>query len=100
MILRILSFLLRICDPKLAYNVKFKKSVAKDLKKVGKPEADRILTKIAAGLPEIADSLPRLKGKFAGLKKYRIGIYRIVFAIVNNTIVITRIRHRKEVYRN
>ena len=84
----------------MTYNVKLKKSVAKDLKKVGKPEADRILTKIVAELPEIADSLPGLKGKFAGLKKYRIGSYQVVFAIIKNTIVITRIRHRKEVYRN
>jgi len=96
----ILSYLLRICVPKLAYNVKFKKSVAKDLKKIGESEADRILTKIATELPDKADSLPELKGKFAGLKKYRIGSYRIVFVILKNTIVITRIRHRKEVYRN
>jgi len=84
----------------LAYDIKFKKAVAKDLRKLGKPEADRILTKIAAELPEIADSLPGLRGKFAGLRKYRIRSYRIVFAIIQNTIVITRIRHRKEVYRN
>lgn len=84
----------------MAYDIKFKKAVAKDLRKLGKSEGDRILTKIAAELPEIADSLPGLRGKFAGLRKYRIGSYRIVFAIIQNTIVITRIRHRKEVYRN
>ena len=91
---------MKICDPKLGYDVEFKKSVAKDLRKIGKPEADRILTRIADELPGIADSLPGLKGRFAGLRKYRIGSYRIVFAIVKNTIVVTRIRHRKEVYRN
>lgn len=96
----ILLSLLRICDPKLAYDVKFKKSVAKDLKRLGKPEADRILTKIATELPDKADSLPELEGKFTGLRKYRIGSYRVVFVILNDTIVITRIRHRKEVYRN
>ena len=89
-----------ICDPNLTYNITFKKSVSKDLKKIDKSEADRILTKLATELPNKADSLPELKGKYSGLKKYRIGNYRIVFAIVESTIIITRIRHRKEAYRN
>jgi len=84
----------------LTYSITFKKSVSKDLKKIDKPEADRILKKIAAELPDKADSLPELKDKYAGLRKYRIGNYRIVFSIVKNTILITRIRHRKEAYRN
>ena len=89
-----------ICDPNLTYNITFKKSVSKDLKRIDKPETERILTKIATELPKKADSLPELKGKYAGLRKYRIGNYRIVFAIVKSTILITRIRHRKEAYRN
>ena len=84
----------------MAYSITFKKSVSKDLKKLDKSEADRILTKLAAELPSKADSLPELKGKYSGLRKYRIGNYRIVFAIVKNTILVTRIRHRKEAYRN
>ncbi|MCK4827751.1 type II toxin-antitoxin system RelE/ParE family toxin [bacterium] len=84
----------------MTYSIKFKKSVSKDLKKIDKSEADKILKKIAAELPDNADSLPELKGKYAGLRKYRIGNYRIVFAIVKSTILITRIRHRKEAYRN
>ena len=84
----------------MTYSVTFKKSVAKDLKKIGKSEADRILTKIATELPEKVDSLPELMGKYAGLKKFRVGSYRIVFAIVKNEIVVTRIRQRREVYRN
>jgi mRNA interferase RelE/StbE len=84
----------------LTYSIKFKKSVSKDLKKIDKLEADRILRKLAADLPGKADSLPELKGKYAGLRKYRIGNYRIVFAIIKSTILITRIRHRKEAYRN
>ena len=84
----------------MTYSIVFKKSVSKDLKKLDKSEADRILTKLAAELPAKADSLPVLKGKYSGLRKYRIGDYRIVYAIVRNTILITRIRHRKEAYRN
>lgn len=85
----------------MTYSITFKKSVSKDLKKIDKSEADMILTKSAAELPDKADSLPGLKGKYSGLKKYRIGNYRIVFAIVvRSTIFITRIRYRKEAYGN
>lgn len=84
----------------MTYSIEFKKSVSKDLKKIGKSEADRILKKLAAELPDKADSLPELKGKYAGLRKYRIGNYRIVFVFLKSTILITRIRHRKEAYRN
>ena len=84
----------------MTYSITFKKSVSKDLKKIDKSEADRILTKLATELPDKADSLPELKGKYSGLRKYRIGNYRIVFAIIKSTILITRIRHRKEAYRN
>ncbi len=88
------------CDPKLTYSITFKKSVSKDLKKIDKSEADRILTKLALELPGKADSLPELKGKYSGLRKYLIGNYRIVFVIVKRTIVITRIRHRRDAYRD
>lgn len=84
----------------MVYNIAFKKSVAKDLKKIGRLEADRILKEITSNLVQQADDLPELKGQFAGLKKYRVGNYRIIFTIINNSILILRIQHRKDVYRN
>ena len=83
----------------MAYNITFKKSVAKDLKKIDRSEADRILKKIASELSKQADELPELKGQFAGLKKHRIGNYRVIFAIIDDSILILRIQHRKDVYR-
>ena len=84
----------------MVYNIAFKKSVAKDLKKIDRLEADRILKEITSNLVQQADDLPELKGQFAGLKKYRVGNYRIIFTIINNSILILRIQHRKDVYRN
>jgi len=89
-----------ICGLNLAYNITFKKSVTRDLKKIDIAEADRILSRIFQDLPGNADSMPELKGRFAGLRKYRIGEYRIIFTIIDQSILITRIRHRKEVYRS
>jgi hypothetical protein len=51
----------------------------------------------AAGL---ADSLPVRKGRFAGLRKHLIGDCWTVFAILDHTVLITRIRHRGDVYRD
>ncbi len=83
----------------MVYNITFKKSVAKDLKKIDRSEADRILKRITSELAKQADELPELKGQFSGLRKYRIGNYRIIFAIIDDFILILRIHHRKDVYK-
>ncbi|MCK5842137.1 MAG: type II toxin-antitoxin system RelE/ParE family toxin [Candidatus Sabulitectum sp.] len=84
----------------MAYRITFKKSVSRDLRKIDITEADRILSKISEELSDKAESMRELKGRFAGLRKYRVGEYRTIFTILNDSILITRIRHRKEVYKN
>ena len=83
----------------MAYNIVYKKSVQRDLSKLGKDEAGRILTRLEQDLAEKADSYPALKGRFAGLRKYRIGDYRVVFAIVDSEVQVLRIGHRRDIYR-
>jgi len=83
----------------LAYNIVYKKSVQRDLKKVPKMEADRILNQIEQELSQNADAYPVLKGQFAGLRKYRVGDYRVIYAIVGDDCLVLRIGHRKEVYK-
>jgi len=83
----------------LAYNIGYKKSVERDLKKLPKAEARRILDQIEEELPEKADAYPVLKGQFAGLRKFRIGDYRVIYAILGNEAVVLRIGHRKDVYK-
>ena len=84
----------------MAYNITFKKSVAKDLKKIGSCEADRTITKLSSDLSANAAQFPELQGQFAGLRKYRIGNYRVIYALIGNSVLIVRIQHRKDVYRN
>jgi mRNA interferase RelE/StbE len=60
----------------LAYKITFKKSVSKDLKKIDKSIGKEIFEKINSELSENADKYPLLKGKFAGLRKFRVGEYR------------------------
>jgi len=83
----------------LAYNIVYKKSVQRDLKKVPKAEADRMLLEIEQELSKNADAYPVLKGQFAGLRKYRIGDDRVIYAIVGDDCLVLRIGHRKEVYK-
>ncbi len=83
----------------MSYKIAFKKSVARDLKKIDNDRVDRILKRIEKELPEKAESFPVLTGKFSGLRKFRVGDYRVVYSIMGDTALILRIRHRREAYR-
>jgi len=73
--------------------------VARDLKRIDRDQAERILRKIEQELPEKAETFPALTGKFSGLRKFRVGDYRVVFSILGDTALILRISHRREAYR-
>jgi mRNA interferase RelE/StbE len=83
----------------LSFKIAFKRSVSRDLKKIDKDQADRILIKIENELPEKAENFPKLSGKFSGLRKFRVGDYRVVYSIIGDTALILRISHRHEAYR-
>ena len=83
----------------MSYKIAFKKTVARDLKKNDKNIAEKILQKIEQALPDKADTFPALKGKFTGLRKFRVGHYRVVYSIIDDTAIILRIGHRRKVYR-
>ena len=83
----------------MAYNIVYKKSVQRDLKRLSKAEARCVLNQIEKGLSENADTYPVLKGQFTGLRKYRIGDYRVIYAILRNDVLVLRIGHRKDVYK-
>ncbi len=42
---------------------------------------------------------PLLKGQFFGLRKYRVGDYRVIYALLGLDILILRISNRKDVYK-
>ena len=83
----------------MAYNVVYKKSVRRDLKKLSKAEVRRILDQIEQELTKKPESYPVLKGQFAGLRKYRIGDYRVIYALVGADILVLRIGNRRDVYK-
>ena len=83
----------------MSYKIAFKKSISRDLKKLSKDDAKRILDKIEQDLPEKADTFPLSTGKFSGLRKFRIGDYRVIYTIIENTALVLRISHKRDAYR-
>jgi mRNA interferase RelE/StbE len=83
----------------LVYKIRYKKSVSKDLKAIAKKARSQILDKLEEELSITPYQYPVLKGAFAGLRKFRIGNYRVIFTIINNEVWILRIGHRSRVYK-
>lgn len=83
----------------MSFKIASKKSVARDLKRIDKDQSARILCKIDQELPEKAESFPVLSGKFSGLRKFRVGDFRVIYSIIGDTAIILRISHRREAYR-
>ena len=83
----------------MAYNVTYKKSVQRDLKRSSKSEAKRILDQIEQQLVKGPESNPVLKGQFTGLRKYRVGDYCVIYSLLGTEIRILRIGHCREVYK-
>ena len=83
-----------------SYELVFKKSVAKDLRSIPKKDVARILERIEA----LRDD-PRGEGcvKLSALERYRVrqGVYRIVYEIRDNQLVVmvVKIGHRSAVYK-
>ena len=84
----------------MAYNIVYKKSVERDLKNLAQAEAAKILDSIDKNLSRQPEANPALKGPFAGLRKHRIGDYRVIYAVLGADVLILRIAHRREVYRH
>jgi len=82
------------------YELRFKNSVAKDLRALPKSDVAKVLERIDA----LRDD-PRPPGseKLSGQERYRVrqGTYRILYEIEDQQVVVTvvKVGHRREVYR-
>ena len=86
----------------MKYRIEIKKSAAKELKKIPRPDQKRI----SIAIDNLAENLPnpdttKMKGNNP-FHKIRVGDYRIIYETQNNIllILIIKIGHRKDIYRN
>ena len=85
----------------MSYSITFKESVWRDLNKIDKHQVKIILAKIEDLLPEGAESYPAFTGQFSKFRKWRVRNNRVIlYTIKEDTVLITRIQHRKDVYRS
>ncbi|MGB5570742.1 MAG: type II toxin-antitoxin system RelE/ParE family toxin [Sedimenticolaceae bacterium] len=84
-----------------SYELAFKKSVAKDLRSIPKRDVGLILQRI-----EVLRNDPRGEGcvKLSAQERYRVrqGVYRIVYEIHENELVVmvVKVAHRSAVYKS
>jgi len=78
--------------------IEIQESAKKDLKKIDKQQALKILIQIKKleNYPHITN-VKKLKNHYPPMR-YRIGDYRILFEIENDSIIVVNIKHRKEAY--
>ena len=84
------------------YRIRILDAAARELASLDKPIGRRIVERIrwlAANLDEIKPEV--LTGDMAGLCKFRVGDYRVVYEILRSeqTIVIHLVGHRRNVYK-
>lgn len=86
----------------MAYKILFLEQALKELSSFDKKSAERILYKVSTHLVKSPVKFGEpLKGKYSGFFKYRIGDWKAIYHLdeENKTITITKIGHRKEVYK-
>jgi mRNA interferase RelE/StbE len=88
----------------MAWTVDISPTALKQLGKLDKPVADRILKFLRERVARLDD--PRqigasLQGTLSGLWKYRVGDYRLICSFEDDRLVVLvlRVGHRREVYK-
>jgi mRNA interferase RelE/StbE len=84
--------------------IKFARSAEKDLRAIDRPTRERIrafLEQRVAPLEDPRSAGKPLQGELCEYWRYRIGHYRVICEIRDETIVVLvlRVGHRKEIYR-
>lgn len=82
------------------YSIKIKRSAARELQRV--PLSDR--TRVAQAIDRLAESPMAgspLKGGLKGIRRVRVGDYRVLYEVQETALVVlvVRVAHRRDAYR-
>jgi len=82
------------------YSLKIKQSAFKEIQRLDIPDKKRLIKAIdkLTDNPHIGKLL---KGEYLGLRRIRVGFYRVIYEINEGEVLVLvlRIAHRKDVYR-
>lgn len=81
-----------------SFELRFKSSVAKDLRGLPRVVVERILKRC---LSLAANPFPRGSEKLGGQRRYRVrvGRYRILYEVTESEVIVVAVKHRRDVYR-
>jgi mRNA interferase RelE/StbE len=78
--------------------VVFTRKAAKDLKGLDNQIRRRILEKLQANAVDPLEHSARLTASKLGTYRYRIGDYRVLFDLEDDTVFVLHIGHRRDIY--
>ncbi len=81
------------------FEILFTNRALKDLRNFDNNIRKRIIKKIGELNNESVKKSRKLINKKIGQYRFRIGVYRVIFDIEDNNIIILRIGNRKEIYK-
>ena len=82
------------------YSVRIKHSATRDLAQIARQDRERLVYAINRLAEQPHVGYP-LKGDLRGLRRLRVGDYRVVYELLDNELVVlvVRVAHRREAYR-
>ncbi|MBK1989237.1 MAG: type II toxin-antitoxin system RelE family toxin [Dolichospermum sp.] len=81
----------------MQYQIEFKPKAIKDLQKIPVNERERIINKIEAMQDDLQGDVKRLTN-FTPEYRLRVGDYRVLFELEEQTIIVYRVKHRSKAY--
>ncbi|MBN1508666.1 MAG: type II toxin-antitoxin system RelE/ParE family toxin [Sedimentisphaerales bacterium] len=82
----------------MRYDIQFKPGAVKDIKDIPARMQMRVLARIERMSYDLSGDVKRLTS-FTHEYRLRVGDYRVLFEVEGKSIVIYRVRHRREAYR-
>lgn len=83
------------------YSIRFRESVRRQLKKLPSDIQERIIKKLEfyAKTDKPLQFAERLTNVLVGHYRFRIGDYRVIVDVIDITIMVIEIGHRREIYK-
>ena len=85
----------------MSFSIRIKGSAARDLRRIARPERLRIVAAIDR-LKENPYLGSALKGELRGLRRLRVGDFRVIYELQDDALIVlvVRVAHRREAYRS